>query len=187
MVCGYFFVDTLALRIHASVATRGVLLAWIPRAKYLLKEAIIIVFTTRMMLGEDKSIAARSVLKLLIRKSLVHLVRVVEATLLIDENIGEGAFTFSGNPPKMINMHPVIDKVKVKRYRWIARLDLWLPSEHHIRHHARSRLYKWKWGIFYSLCRLDYYLLIRIYIKIILFIDFQLSILLVFYKVKGKK
>lgn len=80
----YGFIDLLALRIHASLLNLTGLLLWVPLPKYLLQQSIIVVLAANVVLRKVELVAARPVVQVLIRVSLVHLVRVVEAFLLVD-------------------------------------------------------------------------------------------------------
>lgn len=164
----YFVIYCLAFWIHARVITLHILLFWIPWSKYLLKQAVVIVLAACMVLGKIESITTCAILKRLVRKGLMHLVRVVVTALLVHENVRQGHLRVTWNPAKVVDVHPVIHKVKVQGYWRVARLDLRLPSELHIGHHALTRFDKRQRRVLDICSWLNYYFLIRITIVTIL-------------------
>ena len=160
LIFWYLLVNTFAVRVHSWVITRDVLLFWVSWPKYLLKQSIIVVLASGVMLWKSKTIAVCAILKLLIGKSLVHLIWIIMSALLVNEHISQWTLRITRYGPKIINLHPVIHEVKVKWNGRIARLDLRLPSELHVRHHALTSFYQWQWRILQVSHRLNYYLLI---------------------------
>ena len=93
-----------------------------------------------MVLRKVEFVARSSIEQLLVGVALVHLVRVVEPSLAVNQDIGQRCLWITRYFSKAIGMHSMLYKVKVQWNRWITTFHLWLPPELHIWHHALPRL-----------------------------------------------
>ena len=75
-------------------------------------------------------------------------------------------------------MHSVAHEVKVEWYRWIASLDLRLPSKLHVWHHALTSLDQRQRLILNSCGWLDNYFLVLICSRVVVLLLFALGRLL---------
>ena len=155
LIKGCGLIDLLALRIHACLLHLTGLLLRVTLPKYLIQQPVVVILAADVVLRKVELVAARPVVQVLVRVGLVHLVRVTEAFLLVDQHVREGTEGVARNSAKVVDVHAMANEVEIERDRRVARFDLGLPPELHVRHHALARLNQGQRRVLYIGTRLD--------------------------------
>ena len=113
-----------------------------------------------MVLQKVELVAGCPVVLVLVRVGLVHLVRVVEAFLLVDQHVKEGTEDVRRNSAKVVDVHAMANEVELEQDLRVAHFDHWLPAELHIRHHTLARHDQGERRVLYIRTRLDNDLLV---------------------------